>query len=330
MHAPSPALPSQFSDAGAGGGARRARMVAQLSRCELDQLEGDVDAANPNLAAALAQLPGRQGADAEAASLGCFRRWIRRLGLSANKQSANRPLRSASQPTYYGANQVDAGVAAYEVDIWGRVADSSRRPKPTPRRPATPCRRAARAACGTRARLRRSERHRRQAKLLADTIEVYRSALNLTRERLDAKIAPPIDEQRARPSSKPPGAGVRSRACGARARLTPSRHWPASPRPDSSLRPTPAPHSLSAPPARRAGRRAAPAPRRRRRPSATRSPQANSSASAAANSIPNSPSVDRRHAGHRPRPVDPAQHASTPRAFDVRFRYSTSGCARRR
>ena len=42
--------------------------------------------------------------------------------ITTNKQSSHRPLRSPNQPSYYGANTIDAQ-ADYEVDVWGRVRD---------------------------------------------------------------------------------------------------------------------------------------------------------------------------------------------------------------
>jgi NodT family efflux transporter outer membrane factor (OMF) lipoprotein len=43
--------------------------------------------------------------------------------LTDNKQSADRPLRSKTQPNYYGASTVSIGVN-YELDVWGRVKNS--------------------------------------------------------------------------------------------------------------------------------------------------------------------------------------------------------------
>ncbi len=120
-------------------------------------------------------------------------------GLSANKQSANRPLRSKTQPTYYGANQIFAGVAAFELDIWGRVADLVKAAKANAEAAGDAL---ANARLSLHAELARDYVALRgldaQAKLLADTIGIYQSALNLTQKRLDAKIAPPIDAERAK------------------------------------------------------------------------------------------------------------------------------------
>ncbi len=82
-------------------------MVARLSRPRLDRLESEVDAANPDLKAAFANYQAAE-AHAAAAFAGLFPEIDGGAGLTANKQSANRPLRSATQPTYYGANQLYA------------------------------------------------------------------------------------------------------------------------------------------------------------------------------------------------------------------------------
>ena len=89
-------------------------------------------------------------------------------------------------------------VASYELDVWSRVADIVKAAE------------AGAVATGYAFEDARLELHAElardyvdlrgfdaEAKLLADTITVYNDALNLTRERLNAKIAPPIDEQRA-------------------------------------------------------------------------------------------------------------------------------------
>ena len=120
---PSVALPSQFSDA---SGAQAFPPSGEWWRVfhdrELDRLESEVDAANPDLKAAFANYEAAK-AHAAAAFAGLFPEIDGGLGLSANKQSANRPLRSATQPTYYGNNQLYGEVASYELDVWSRVAD---------------------------------------------------------------------------------------------------------------------------------------------------------------------------------------------------------------
>jgi len=85
----------------------------------LNDLEGRIEAANPTLAQAMARYDAAQGylAQAQSAILPTLA-----LGGHANsdKQSANRPLRSANQPTYYG-DDLAAGDLSWDLDLWGRV-----------------------------------------------------------------------------------------------------------------------------------------------------------------------------------------------------------------
>ena len=180
----------------------------------------------------------------------------------ANKQSANRPLRSANQPTYYGDNLIGAQVA-YEIDIWGRVRDIVKAANATAEASADAL---ADARLELHAELARDYVNLRglddQAKLLADTIAIYRSALELTEDRLAAQIASPVDVDRAqtqlssaeaqvvRPRAQSGDAGERHRGAGRQSRrLIFGRRGPrgALPPPDAA--------------ARRAGRRVASAGR---------------------------------------------------------------------
>ena len=163
----------------------------------LDDLQDQVDAANPNLAAALAA-NDQARAFAAAALAGLYPEVDAGSSLSYNKQSNNRPLRSKDQPTYYGANQLGAQVASYEVDIWGRVRDLIKAANADAEASADAL---AQARLELHAELASAYIRLRgldaEAKLLSDTIANYQSALNLTRERLAAQIAPPIDVERA-------------------------------------------------------------------------------------------------------------------------------------
>jgi len=197
---PAVALPSQFTDAaGASGGvvAPAGEWWRSFGDVRLNQLEADVDVANPDLAAAYAAYQFAK-ARANAAVAGLFPEVDFGGSLSADKQSANRPLRSKDQPTFYGANQAAAQVAGYELDIWGRVADLVKAAKLNSEAAGAAL---ANARLGLHAELARDYVDLRgldaQAKFLADVIRVYQSALDLTQQRLDAKIAPPIDAQRA-------------------------------------------------------------------------------------------------------------------------------------
>jgi NodT family efflux transporter outer membrane factor (OMF) lipoprotein len=195
--APSVVLPSQFSDSSGGGAKPGLEWWRGFGDPRLDRLEADVDVANPDLAAALANYQAAK-ANADAATSGLFPEIDFNGGLSYNKQSGNRPLRSAAQPTYYGANQVFAGIAGYELDVWGRVRDIVKAAHANAQAAGDALADARLSLHGELARdyveLRGLDA---EAKLLADTAKLYASALHLTRDRLNAKIAPPIDEQRA-------------------------------------------------------------------------------------------------------------------------------------
>jgi len=165
---------------------------------ELTDLEAQVDISNPDLAAALAAAE-RSRAYAAEAEAGLFPEIDAGGGLSYNRQSNNRPLRSPSQPTYYGANQIAVQTASYELDFWGRVRDLIKAANAT----AEASRDAlAQARLELHAELAGDYIDLRgidaEAKLLSDTIANYQAALDLTSSRLAAQIAPPIDVERAK------------------------------------------------------------------------------------------------------------------------------------
>ena len=89
---------------------------------ELDRLEGQIDAGNQTLAASVA-VYDQARAFAGEAEAGLYPQIGLGGTLSSNRQSAHRPLRSSNQPTYYGANTIDAQ-ADFEVDLWGKVRDA--------------------------------------------------------------------------------------------------------------------------------------------------------------------------------------------------------------
>lgn len=85
----------------------------------LDELEGRVDAANPDLAAAVDRYQQAHALALEARS--SVLPTIAADGLTTvDRQSDHRPLRSASQPDSYHDDLVGAS-ASYELDLWGRV-----------------------------------------------------------------------------------------------------------------------------------------------------------------------------------------------------------------
>jgi NodT family efflux transporter outer membrane factor (OMF) lipoprotein len=162
----------------------------------LNELEPQVEISNQDLAAALAVYDQAQ-ADVAKAQSGLFPVINNNDHFTTNKQSANRPLRSAGQPNHYGDNGLEIE-ASYEIDLWGRVRDSVA---------ARQAQRQASAATleGVKLSL-QAELARdyvslrgldRQTRLLRDTVAAYKQALALTRERVAGKIAAPIDVARA-------------------------------------------------------------------------------------------------------------------------------------
>lgn len=162
----------------------------------LNSLEVQIDAANPDLAAAIAANDASQAVAQEAVT-GLFPQLDGVGHVTANKQSADRPLRSSSQPNYYGDNLL-GGQVAFEVDIWGRIRDIAKAAAATAEASTDAL---AQARLELHAELARDYINLRglddEIRLLNETIRVYRSALDLTKTRLAAQIASPVDVDRA-------------------------------------------------------------------------------------------------------------------------------------
>jgi NodT family efflux transporter outer membrane factor (OMF) lipoprotein len=164
---------------------------------ELDRLENRIETDNPDYAASLARYD-RAKATLDLATSAFFPTVLGAPELNYNKQSQNRPLRSANQPTYYGANQL-LGQLTWEIDLWGRIRDQVAAAKAGAQAndDLLAATRVSLHASLARAyiALRGADA---QADLLARTIKLYQDALKLTQERLEKNIAPPIDVERAK------------------------------------------------------------------------------------------------------------------------------------
>jgi len=122
---PTPVVPVSYKEAGPWTQATPADTLPKgawwtlYKDKTLDTLEGQLNAANPDLAAALARYDQARAFVAEANS-----NFLPIVGgiadFTRNKQSIDRPLRSASQPNFYGADTVGLSVN-YELDIWGSI-----------------------------------------------------------------------------------------------------------------------------------------------------------------------------------------------------------------
>ena len=162
----------------------------------LDALEARLEAESPDLAAAVARYTQAR-ALATQAGAGLFPSVVAGGYLNQDRQSDNRPLRSLQQPANY-RDDVLVGTAAYEVDLWGRA-----------RNVATAGRAGAQAAAADLASLRLGLQAELagdylalcgidvQLKLYDDTIDAYRRALALVRDRHDGGIASGLDLARA-------------------------------------------------------------------------------------------------------------------------------------
>lgn len=93
-----------------------------LGDAQLDALEQRLSGNSPTLAAALARSEQARQA-LRVAQSDALPTVGSAAALGTDRQSDDRPLRSASQPTFYGNNIAGLG-ASYEVDLWGRVKDS--------------------------------------------------------------------------------------------------------------------------------------------------------------------------------------------------------------
>ncbi len=164
---------------------------------ELDRMEARIEADNPDFAAALARYE-RAKAVLDLAQSAFYPNFLAQPALSDNKQSNDRPLRSKSQPNYYGANQI-FGQVTWELDLWGRIRDQVAAAKAGAQANDDLLQAARTALHASLARayiaLRGADA---QAALLARTIVIYKSALVLTESRLRGNVAPPIDVERAK------------------------------------------------------------------------------------------------------------------------------------
>jgi NodT family efflux transporter outer membrane factor (OMF) lipoprotein len=162
----------------------------------LNGLEDRIATANPALAQAQARYDAAQGYLEQAQSS-----LLPTIGVgghaSTDKQSLNRPLRSANQPTYYGDNAVSASVG-WDIDLWGRIRNEVKAGRAQ-----------AQASYADmegvklflQAQLADDYMSLReldaQAALLRDAIGIYRKALDLTNYRHDKGIASGLDVGRA-------------------------------------------------------------------------------------------------------------------------------------
>jgi NodT family efflux transporter outer membrane factor (OMF) lipoprotein len=201
-HTPATSIPARFKESGPWQLARPADRVPRNAWWSvyrdpvLDRLEEQVAAANPDVAAAMARHDEATAYLAQARS-GLFPTIGAEASVERQRQSDNRPLRGAGQPSAYGANTVDVGIA-YDLDLWGKIRNEVA---------------AGRAAMQASEADLESVRLSLQAnlasayfnlrgldaqqQLLGDTIDTYQRALKLTLSRHAGGIASDLDVSRA-------------------------------------------------------------------------------------------------------------------------------------
>ncbi|HEY2658106.1 MAG TPA: efflux transporter outer membrane subunit [Caulobacteraceae bacterium] len=196
------AVPQTYQQQGVWGPAQpsdslaRGDWWARFSDPMLNALESQIEPANQDLAAAVARHDQARDFAAEA-SAGLYPQIGLGGAAEANRQSLQRPLRGASQPTYYSAEQVGAAVS-YEFDFWGKIRNEIASRKAL-----------AQASNADLATMRLSLQTElasayfqlrgldADTKLLADTVDAYQKAHDLTETLYKGKIAASIDVSRA-------------------------------------------------------------------------------------------------------------------------------------
>jgi NodT family efflux transporter outer membrane factor (OMF) lipoprotein len=201
-HTPATPTPPAFKEAGPW---REAAPADTLQRGAwwglfgdptLSDLEDRIEGANPTLREAVARYDQSQAFAAEAAS-GLYPSVGVGAQITTNRQSANRPLRSASQPTYYGGDTA-GGAIAYDLDLWGKLRNEAAAGKAE-----------AQASAGDLESIRLSLEAQladdyvrlrgldAEAALLAETVAAYQKALAMTVARHDGGLATGLDVGRA-------------------------------------------------------------------------------------------------------------------------------------
>ena len=201
-HPPATPIPPAFKETGPWTQATPADTVQRGSWWTLyadptlTGLESRIETANPTLQEAVARYDQARDFAAEAAA-GLYPSIGTGAQVSTNRQSANRPLRSAGQPTYYGADTI-AGDIEYDLDLWGRIRNEVAAGKAQ-----------AQAAAGDLESIRLSletelaDDYLRlrglddEAQLLAATVDDYQRAMALTEVRHTGGVATGLDVSQA-------------------------------------------------------------------------------------------------------------------------------------
>jgi NodT family efflux transporter outer membrane factor (OMF) lipoprotein len=163
---------------------------------EIDDLQKRLIAANPTLAAALADY-AQARALSDQARAGLFPTLGLNAGVSRARESANAPLIGATTPRYYDDN-VLGGSVSYELDLWGQIRNQVRAGEANAQASAADLENARLSLLAQLVddyvQLRSLDR---EDGILDDTVKAYDRALTLTEQRHGAGIAAGLDVAQA-------------------------------------------------------------------------------------------------------------------------------------
>lgn len=171
---------------------------ALYSDPELDDLQKRLIAGSPDLAAALANYEQARALYDQARS-GLFPTIVGGADLERDRQSDNKPLRGpiATSPSNYNSHTVEAQ-ASYELDLWGRIRNevaAGKAQAEAAKADLENARLSLQAQVVDDYFVLRGFDH--DSAILDDTVTAYRKALDLTKQRNQAGIAPGLDVARA-------------------------------------------------------------------------------------------------------------------------------------
>jgi len=163
---------------------------------ELNELEKQLIAGNPTLAAALANYEQAK-AIRDQARAGLFPTLGLNAGATRGRESSHAPLISPTAPRYYNDFNL-GGTVSYELDLWGQIRNEVRAGEANAQASAADLENARLSLIAELAddyvELRSLDR---ESAILDDTVKAYDRALTLTRQRHGAGIAPGLDVSQA-------------------------------------------------------------------------------------------------------------------------------------
>ncbi|MBK0028035.1 efflux transporter outer membrane subunit [Stenotrophomonas sp. S48] len=163
----------------------------------LDRLQVQLRQANPNLALAVAHYDAARAAAGETASARAPQVGFS-TGPMRQRQSDDKPLRSATQPAVYDSNAATFSLS-FDLDLWGRLRNAAAAGHARAQASADDLAAArlslSQQLTATYLQLRNTEA---QQVILRDSIDDYQQALRLTQDRFQGEIASELDVARAR------------------------------------------------------------------------------------------------------------------------------------